>query len=205
MQKKFDLIMAELTVVSEAVLEKNEKTDEREATKTRRALLSYPPLTTHGLPRTCDTTHRCFSPYHGRAPLSLARLNVPVKIISGGSWPFPLGEGSPPPPNSQPTAYRAHATQPTVPSAKRPQSAPAVCRRSAREGGSGAALWAAHPHTRPGRAGRACGVRRARRTRGSRRGSPQPGSRAAAPTGAQPPPPPRAAAGCCPAHAKKSA
>ena len=108
-------------------------------------------------------------------------------------------------PHSQPTAYRAHATQPTVPSAKRSQSAPGVCRRSARVGGSGAALWAAHPHTRLGRAGRARGVSRARRTRGSRRGSPQPGSRAAAPAGAQPPPPPRAAAGCCPAHAKKSA
>ena len=57
------------------------------------------------------------------------------------------------PPHSQPTAYCAHATQPTVPSAKRPQSAPAVCRRSAREGGSGAALWAAHPHTRVGGVG----------------------------------------------------
>ena len=51
------------------------------------------------------------------------------------------------PSHSQPTAYRAHATQPTVPSAKRSQSAPGVCRRSARVGGSGAALWAAHPHT----------------------------------------------------------
>ncbi len=56
-----------------------------------------------------------------------------------------------------------------------------------------------------GRAGRPRGVSRARRTCGSRRGSPQRGSRAAAPAGAQPPPPPRAAAGCCPAHAKKSA
>ena len=107
--------------------------------------------------------------------------------------------------HSQPTAYCSHATQPTVPSAKRSQSAPGVCRRSARVGGSGAALWAAHPHIRLGRAGRAHGVSRARRTRGSRRGRPQPGSRAAAPAGAQPPPPPRAAAGCCPAHAKKSA
>ena len=101
-------------------------------------------------------------------------------------------------PHSQPTAYCSHATQPTVPSAKRSQSAPGVCRRSARVGGSGASLWAAHPHARLGRAGRARGVSRARRSCGSRRGSPQPGSRAAAPAGAQPPPPPRAAAGCCP-------
>ena len=36
---------------------------------------------------------------------------------------------------------------------------------------------------------------------GSVGGSPQPGSRAAAPAGTQP----RAATGCCPAHAKKSA
>ena len=43
--------------------------------------------------------------------------------------------------DSQPTAYRAHATQPTVPSAKRSQSAPGVCSRSARVGGSGAALY----------------------------------------------------------------
>ena len=64
----------------------------------------------------------------------------------------PLGVKKLAPPHSQPTAYCAHATQPTVPSAKRPQSAPAVCRRSAREGGSGAALWAAHPHARLGRA-----------------------------------------------------
>ena len=86
-------------------------------------------------------------------------------------------------PHSQPTAYCAHATQPTVPSAKRSQSATGVGRRSARVGGSGAALWAAHPHTRLGRAGRARGVSRARRTCGSRRGSPQPGSRAAVPAG----------------------
>ena len=56
-------------------------------------------------------------------------------------------------PHSQPTAYCSHATQPTVPSAKRSQSAPGVCRRSARVGGSGASLWAAHPHARLGRAG----------------------------------------------------
>ena len=61
-------------------------------------------------------------------------------------------------PHSQPTAYCAHATQPTVPSAKRSQSATGVGRRSARVGGSGAALWAAHPHTRLGRAERARGV-----------------------------------------------
>ena len=52
--------------------------------------------------------------------------------------------------NSQPTAYCTfalctHATQPTVPSAKRSQSATGVGRRSARVGGSGAALWAKHP------------------------------------------------------------
>ena len=45
-------------------------------------------------------------------------------------------------------------------------------------GGSGAALWAARTHTRLGRAGRAHGVSRARRTCGSRRGSPPLGSRA---------------------------
>ena len=50
-------------------------------------------------------------------------------------------------PHSQPTAYRAHATQPTVPSAKRSQGAPVVRRCSARVGGSGAALRVAHPHT----------------------------------------------------------
>ena len=107
-------------------------------------------------------------------------------------------------PHSQPTAYCAHVTQPTVPSAERSPSATGVGRRSARVGGSGAALWAAHPHTRLGRAGRARGVSRARRTCGSRRGSPQPGSRAAAPAGAQPPPPPRAAPGCCPTRQKSA-
>ena len=94
------------------------------------------------------------------------------------------------------TAYCTHATQPTVPSAMRPQS------------DRGSPPWRACGRQRGsalGRAGRARGVSRARRTCGSRRGSPQPGSRAAAPAGAQPPPPPRAAAGCCPAHAKKSA
>ena len=103
-----------------------------------------------------------------------------------------------PPP--QPTAYCAHATQPTVPSAKRSPSATGVGRRSARVGGSGAALWAAHPHTRLGRAERARSISRARRTCGSRRGSPQPGSRAAVPAGAQPPPPPRAAAAAAPSR-----
>ena len=49
--------------------------------------------------------------------------------------------------HSQPTAYRAHATQPTVPSAKRSQGAPVVRRCSARVGGSGAALRVAHPRT----------------------------------------------------------
>ena len=40
-------------------------------------------------------------------------------------------KGSPAlPPHSQPTAYRAHATQPTVPSAKRSQSATGFCRRA---------------------------------------------------------------------------
>ena len=57
-------------------------------------------------------------------------------------------QGNQPVSRSQPTAYRAHATQPTAPSAKRSQSAPGVCHRSARVGGSGAALRAAHPHTR---------------------------------------------------------
>ena len=76
------------------------------------------------------------------------------------------------PPHSQPTAYCAHATQPAVPSAKRSPSAIGVGRRSARVGGSGAALWAAHPHTRLGRAGRARGVSRARRTCGSTKTSP---------------------------------
>ena len=45
------------------------------------------------------------------------------------------------------SVYRAHATQPTVPSAKRSQGAPVVRRCSARVGGSGAALRVAHPHT----------------------------------------------------------
>ena len=52
-----------------------------------------------------------------------------------------------PTPLSQPTAYCAHATQPTVLSAKRSPSATGVGRRGALVGGSGAALWAAHPHT----------------------------------------------------------
>ena len=44
---------------------------------------------------------RCFSPYHGRAPLSLvlkrARLNAPVKIISGDTIVFRAGGGRLPP------------------------------------------------------------------------------------------------------------
>ena len=60
----------------------------------------------------------------------------------------------------------------------------------------GSALGRTPTHIRLGRAGRARGVSRARRTCGSRRGSPQPGSRAAAPAGAQPPPPPRALQAC---------
>ena len=44
------------------------------------------------------------------------------------------------PPLSQPTAYCSHATQPTVPSAKRSQSAPGVCLKAAAGHRSG-------PHT----------------------------------------------------------
>ena len=50
------------------------------------------------------------------------------------------------PPHSQPTAYCAHATQPTVPSAKRSQSSAGVGRRSAHvtphpDGACRASVW----------------------------------------------------------------
>ena len=81
------------------------------------------------------------------SPPPRARLTA-SELTSRWKMPYALVRTiSPRTRNPQPTGYCAHVTQPTVPSAKRSQSATGVGRRSARVGGSGAALWAAHTHT----------------------------------------------------------
>ena len=114
----------------------------------------------------CKVGHRrqgrCFSPYHGRAPLSLvlkrARLNAPVKIISGDTIVFRAGGGrlqcllekraapwargaarAAPPPDVPPdrTAPPSTSTRPRPPPAPPPPPPLHLLPRLALEGGHG--------------------------------------------------------------------